>query len=107
MKTKALLAMARSASIGTLATQTGLAQEHKVPAEHKKHVENMVKRLSQSAAHLDKSGDAGDQVKTEVQPEEARCAAERRAGLRSRSAQTPTLPKPRPLPVTSAVDESL
>src|SRR5258708_7293291 len=59
----------------------------KVPAEHKKHVENMVKRLSQSAADLDKSGDAGDQAKTEVQPEEARCAAERHAGLRSRSAR--------------------
>lgn len=38
----------------------------KVPAEHKKHVENMVKKLSQTAADLDKSGDAGDQAKTEA-----------------------------------------
>ena len=38
----------------------------KVPAEHKKHVENMVKKLSQIATDLDKSGDAGDQGKTEA-----------------------------------------
>jgi hypothetical protein len=37
----------------------------KVPAEHKKHIENMVKKLSQQAEDLDKSGDAGDQAKTE------------------------------------------
>ena len=38
----------------------------KVPAEHKKHIENMVKKLSQLADDLDKSGDAGDQAKTEA-----------------------------------------
>ncbi len=38
----------------------------KVPSEHKKHVENMVKKLSQIAADLDKSGDAGDRAKTEA-----------------------------------------
>ena len=38
----------------------------KVPAEHKKHVENLVKKVSQIAADLDKSGDAGDQAKTEA-----------------------------------------
>ncbi len=38
----------------------------KVPSEHRKHVENMVKKLSQIAADLDKSGDAGDQAKTEA-----------------------------------------
>lgn len=44
----------------------GKALPAKVPAEHKKHVENMVKKLSQLAADLDKSGDAGDQAKTEA-----------------------------------------
>jgi len=44
----------------------GKALPSKVPAEHKKHVENMVKKLSQIAADLDKSGDAGDQAKTEA-----------------------------------------
>lgn len=38
----------------------------KVPAEHKKHIENLVKRVSQIAEDLDKSGDAGDQPKTEA-----------------------------------------
>ena len=38
----------------------------KVPAEHKKHVENMVKKLSQIAADLDKSSGAGGQTKTEA-----------------------------------------
>ena len=38
----------------------------KVPAEHKKHAENMVKKVSQLAADLDKSGDANDQAKTEA-----------------------------------------
>ena len=38
----------------------------KVPAEHKKHIENLVKKVSQIAADLDKSGDAGDQAKTET-----------------------------------------
>lgn len=36
----------------------------KVPAEHKKHIGNLVKRVSQIAEDLDKSGDAGDQPKT-------------------------------------------
>jgi hypothetical protein len=44
----------------------GKALPAKVPSEHKKHVENMVKKLSQIAADLDKSGDAGDQAKTEA-----------------------------------------
>jgi len=44
----------------------GKALPAKVPPEHKKHVENMVKKLSQIAADLDKSGDAGDQAKTEA-----------------------------------------
>ena len=38
----------------------------KVPADHKKHIENLVKKVSQIAAELDKSGDAGDQAKTEA-----------------------------------------
>ena len=38
----------------------------KVPAEHKKHIENMVKKLAQIAADLDKSGDANDQARTEA-----------------------------------------
>lgn len=38
----------------------------KVPAEHKKHIENLVKRVSQIAEDLDQSGDAGDQAKTET-----------------------------------------
>ena len=38
----------------------------KVPAEHKKHIETMVKKLSQLAADLDKSGDANDQARTEA-----------------------------------------
>ncbi len=44
----------------------GKALPAKVPSEHKKHVENMVKKLSQIAADLDKSGDAGNQAKTEA-----------------------------------------
>ena len=66
--------MGLCAAIGFFATRTRAAeQEHlgkalpsKVPAEHKKHVENMVKKLSQIAADLDKSGDASDQAKTEA-----------------------------------------
>lgn len=38
----------------------------KVPAEHKKHIESLVKRVSQIAEDLDQSGDAGDQAKTEA-----------------------------------------
>lgn len=38
----------------------------KVPAAHKQHITNMVKKLSQQAEDLDKSGDAGDQAKTEA-----------------------------------------
>jgi len=38
----------------------------KVPSEHKKHAEGMVKKVSQLAADLDKSGDANDQAKTEA-----------------------------------------
>ena len=38
----------------------------KVPADHKKHIENLVKKVSQIAEDLDKSGDAGDQAKTEA-----------------------------------------
>ena len=38
----------------------------KVPAAHKKHVENLVKKVSQLAEDLDKSGDAGEQAKTEA-----------------------------------------
>jgi len=38
----------------------------KVPAEHKKHIENLVKKVSQIAEDLDKSGDAGEQAKTEA-----------------------------------------
>jgi hypothetical protein len=38
----------------------------KVPSEHKQHITNMVKKLSQHAEDLDKSGDAGDQAKTEA-----------------------------------------
>jgi hypothetical protein len=38
----------------------------KVPAEHKKHIENLVKKVSQIAEDLDKSGDSGDQAKTEA-----------------------------------------
>jgi|SRR5882672_351014 len=37
----------------------------KVPTAHKKHIENLVKKVSQIAEDLDKSGDAGDQAKTE------------------------------------------
>ena len=38
----------------------------KTPADHKKHVENLVKRISQIAEDLDKSGDAGNQATTEA-----------------------------------------
>ena len=38
----------------------------KAHPDHKKMVENAVKRVSQIAADLDKSGDAGDQDKTEA-----------------------------------------
>ena len=44
----------------------GKALPAKVPAEHKKHAENTVKKLSQLAVDLDKSGDANDQAKTEA-----------------------------------------
>jgi hypothetical protein len=44
----------------------GKALPAKVPAEHKKHLENMVKKLSQIAADLDKSGDANNQAQTEA-----------------------------------------
>ena len=38
----------------------------KVNSDHKKMVESAVKRVSQLAEDLDKSGDAGDQAKTEA-----------------------------------------
>ena len=38
----------------------------KAHPDHKKMVENAVKRVSQLAEDLDKSGDAGDQAKTET-----------------------------------------
>jgi hypothetical protein len=38
----------------------------KVNSDHKKIVESAVKRVSQLAEDLDKSGDAGDQAKTEA-----------------------------------------
>jgi hypothetical protein len=38
----------------------------KAHPDHKKMVENAVKRVSQLAEDLDKSGDAGDQAKTEA-----------------------------------------
>lgn len=38
----------------------------KVPAEHKKHIENLVKRVSQIAEDLDQTGDSGDQARTEA-----------------------------------------
>ncbi len=38
----------------------------KSPPEHKKHIENLVKKVSQIAADLDKSGDAGDKAATEA-----------------------------------------
>ena len=38
----------------------------KAHPDHKKMVENAVKRVSQIAEDLDKSGDAGDQAKTEA-----------------------------------------
>src|SRR6266478_3803266 len=38
----------------------------KVPTEHKKHIENLVKKASKIAEDLDKSGDAGEQAKTEA-----------------------------------------
>ncbi|MDQ6631053.1 MAG: hypothetical protein M3Y82_04755 [Verrucomicrobiota bacterium] len=38
----------------------------KAHPDHKKMVENAVKKVSQLAADLDKSGDAGDQAKTEA-----------------------------------------
>ena len=38
----------------------------KAHPDHKKMVENAVKKVSQLAEDLDKSGDAGDQVKTEA-----------------------------------------
>lgn len=38
----------------------------KAHPEHKKMVENAVKKVSQLAEDLDKSGDAGDQAKTEA-----------------------------------------
>jgi hypothetical protein len=38
----------------------------KVPSEHRKHAEGMVKKVSQLAADLDKSGDANDQASTEA-----------------------------------------
>src|SRR5438876_7591548 len=38
----------------------------KAHPDHKKMVENAVKRVSQLAEDLDKSGDAGDQTKTEA-----------------------------------------
>src|SRR5438552_18095675 len=38
----------------------------KTHPDHKKMVENAVKHVSQIAADLDKSGDAGDQAKTET-----------------------------------------
>ena len=38
----------------------------KANPDHKKMVENAVKRVSQLAEDLDKSGDAGDQAKTEA-----------------------------------------
>jgi len=44
----------------------GKALPAKVPSEHKKHIENLVKKVSQIAEDLDKSGDAGDQAKTEA-----------------------------------------
>jgi hypothetical protein len=38
----------------------------KSPPDHKKHIENLVKKVSQIAADLDKSGDAGDKPATEA-----------------------------------------
>ena len=38
----------------------------KVHPDHKKHSENLVKKISQLAEDLDKSGDEGDQAKTEA-----------------------------------------
>jgi hypothetical protein len=38
----------------------------KSPPDHKKHIENLVKKVSQIAADLDKSGDAGDKAATEA-----------------------------------------
>src|SRR5882724_9067969 len=38
----------------------------KAPPDHKKMIENALKRVSQLAEDLDKSGDAGDQTKTEA-----------------------------------------
>jgi len=38
----------------------------KSPPDHKKHIENLVKKVSQIAADLDKSGDAGDKPSTEA-----------------------------------------
>ena len=38
----------------------------KTHPDHKKHVENLVKRISQLAEDLDKSGDAGNQAATEA-----------------------------------------
>ena len=38
----------------------------KVHPDHKKHSENLVKKISQLAEDLDKSGDGGDQAKTEA-----------------------------------------
>src|SRR6266536_696291 len=90
MKTKTLLAMALGAAIGLLSNHaTGLAQEHKDHKEHKesggkvkvpdtvegiwkeihKHhteLDDAVKRISQIAEDLDKSGDAGNQATTEA-----------------------------------------
>ena len=38
----------------------------KSPPDHKKHIENLVKKVSQIAAELDKSGDAGEKAATEA-----------------------------------------
>jgi hypothetical protein len=38
----------------------------KVNPDHKKHIEGLVKKISQIAEDLDKSGDAGDQATTEA-----------------------------------------